>query len=128
MRKSLQILDSGIKFHKVIFEVILSPFFWILTLSGNTIIISFSYLFYFIEGDINSSLNSFIDALWWGFATATTVGYGDITPVTAQGKVLGVSLMLLGTALFGMYTAFFAHAIMENDFILIRKKKTNKEV
>jgi voltage-gated potassium channel len=34
------------------------------------------------------------DGLWWAFATATTVGYGDVTPRTDAGRVLGAALML----------------------------------
>jgi len=53
-----------------------------------------------------------MDALWWSFATATTTGYGDITPVTDTGKILSIILMLVGLALFSMYTALFAEAIL----------------
>ena len=53
-----------------------------------------------------------MDALWWGFATATTTGYGDITPVTIQGKILSIVLMLTGLAFFGMFTALFAETIL----------------
>ena len=65
-----------------------------------------------IESNGNSKLHSFIDALWWGFSTATTTGYGDITPVTTQGKILGILLMLTGMALFAMFTALFAETIL----------------
>ncbi len=86
--------------------------FILLTFLGNGLIGLFSLIFYFIEARENPKLLSFIDALWWGFSTATTTGYGDITPVTFQGKLLGILLMLTGTALFAMFTALFAETIL----------------
>lgn len=97
-----------------IFSLIKSPVFILLTLLGNSLIGLFSLIFFWIESGINPKLHSFIDALWWGFATATTTGYGDITPVTVKGKILGILLMLTGTALFAMFTALFAETILAN--------------
>ncbi|MFE0806465.1 potassium channel family protein [Streptomyces sp. NPDC058848] len=48
------------------------------------------------------------DALWWSFTTMTTVGYGDLAPTTAMGRVLAVGLMLSGIALLGVVTANIA--------------------
>lgn len=97
--------------------LITSPAFILLTIMGNTVIGLFSLVFYLIEHGTNAKLHSFIDALWWGFATATTTGYGDITPVTFEGKVLGILLMLTGTALFAMFTALFAETILTSTKI-----------
>lgn len=92
--------------------LIQSPMFILLTLFGNLFICLMSFVFYQLESAINPKIHSFIDALWWGFATATTTGYGDITPVTGEGKILGILLMLSGMALFGMFTALFAETIL----------------
>ncbi len=48
------------------------------------------------------------DAMWWAIATLTTVGYGDVTPVTALGKLLGGVVMLTGIALFVLWTRVLA--------------------
>ncbi len=48
------------------------------------------------------------DALWWGFQTITTVGYGDRYPVTDAGRLVGVALMTVGVGLFGTFTAWLA--------------------
>jgi voltage-gated potassium channel len=47
---------------------------------------------------------TFGDALWWSIVTTTTVGYGDISPVTPAGRVIAVILMLFGIGLIGMLT------------------------
>lgn len=48
------------------------------------------------------------DALWWAFVTLTTIGYGDLYPVTFWGRLLAVLLMSIGVGLFGIFTSFMA--------------------
>lgn len=48
------------------------------------------------------------DALWWSFVTVTTVGYGDLYPVTTAGRIIAAALMTVGVALFGTFTAYVA--------------------
>lgn len=108
-------------------KLFVSPLFLYLTLIGNTIIVSFAFIFWNLEKGYNHKLISFIDALWWSFATATTVGYGDITPVTMFGKILGIFLMLTGTAIFASYTALFAEAILGVEFLKLKLLETNTD-
>lgn len=95
--------------------LIKSPVFILLTILGNSLIGLFSLVFYLFESSVNHKIRGFIDALWWGFSTATTTGYGDITPITTQGKFLGILLMLTGMALFAMFTALFADTIITSS-------------
>jgi voltage-gated potassium channel len=60
---------------------------------------------YFAERDINPAIRSPFDALWWGISTMTTVGYGDVVPMTAEGRIAASALMLLGIGLFSAVTA-----------------------
>ena len=55
------------------------------------------------------------DALWWAVTTVTTVGYGDVYPVTTSGRYVGVITMFVGIAVAGSLTASMAS-------LLIRKK------
>lgn len=48
------------------------------------------------------------DALWWALVTVSTVGYGDLTPVTPQGRVIGSFMIILGVALFTVMTSLLA--------------------
>lgn len=59
-----------------------------------------------------ASIRSFGQAIWWAFATITTVGYGDVYPVTAMGRVIAVLLMLGGIAMLGVVTGSLASWIV----------------
>ncbi|WP_110111936.1 potassium channel family protein [Bacillus sp. CGMCC 1.16541] len=50
------------------------------------------------------NINSYSDAIWWSIVTATTVGYGDISPETLVGRFIAILLMLFGIGLIGMIT------------------------
>ena len=53
------------------------------------------------------------DALWWAFATITTIGYGDHFPVTFAGRVVAVVLVVFGLSFFGTFTAYVASFFLE---------------
>ncbi len=55
-----------------------------------------------------ASIQSLADAFWWAIVTTTTVGYGDEVPITDQGRLMAVILMLLGVALLAVLTAHIA--------------------
>jgi len=79
-----------------------------------------SLAFFSFEKGLNSNVNEFFDAFWWAFITVTTIGYGDIYPVTTEGRIIGMILSLLGVGLFSVITAELA-----NKF---RELSQNKEV
>ncbi|RKR76159.1 potassium channel family protein [Frondihabitans australicus] len=60
-----------------------------------------------------ATIVNFPDALWWAFVTITTVGYGDYTPISLEGRMIAVALMLGGIALLGSVTATLASWIVE---------------
>lgn len=55
-----------------------------------------------------ANITSYGDAVWWGFVTVTTVGYGDFTPVTVGGRAVAVVIMFTGAAAVGAVTAAVA--------------------
>lgn len=60
-------------------------------------------------------LDSFFDALWWSSATITTVGYGDVYPVTTAGRLVGVFTMVVGISTFAVVTARVAAFLTRDD-------------
>jgi voltage-gated potassium channel len=60
-----------------------------------------------------ATIVNFPDALWWAASTVTTVGYGDVAPVTGEGRFVGVALMLCGIALLGIVTASLASWLID---------------
>jgi voltage-gated potassium channel len=68
-----------------------------------------------LEGDVaGANITTAQDAIWWAYGTITTVGYGDRYPVTTGGRMLAVTLMTTGLALFGTWTAFLASWFVEH--------------
>lgn len=68
-----------------------------------------------VEGGENASIHSFADALWWAVVTITTVGYGDMVPVTVAGRAIGFVLMFGGIAFFSGLTANFASFLVRRE-------------
>ena len=60
-------------------------------------------------------LHSFGDAMWWSIATITTVGYGDVYPVTPVGRLLGAFTMVVGISTFAVVTAKVAEFLVRAD-------------
>jgi len=64
--------------------------------SALVIILGIVSIFYIESGQPDSQINSMIDAVWWTVATVTTVGYGDIVPVTDSGRIVAIFYMFFG--------------------------------
>ncbi|WP_052462619.1 potassium channel family protein [Nigerium massiliense] len=59
------------------------------------------------------NITTFGDALWWAFTTMTTVGYGDLYPITTMGRFVAVGLMLGGIAILSTVTAAISSWMVE---------------
>ena len=55
------------------------------------------------------------DGLWWAVVTVSTVGYGDVYPATAEGRILGGLLMMLGLGFVATLTAALAAHFVDED-------------
>jgi voltage-gated potassium channel len=63
---------------------------------------------YEAEHPSNPQFASFGDSLWWSIVTLTTVGYGDIVPITTEGRLVGVMIMVVGVGVLGVLAGSLA--------------------
>ncbi len=81
---------------------------------GSVAIVAAAVLFvgavvgYYSEHPTNPEFATFGDAIWWATVTLTTVGYGDIVPITTAGRIDGAAIMFMGVALLGLLAGSLA--------------------
>jgi len=84
-----------------------------------------SSLMYFIENEAQPDVFSSIPAaMWWGVATLTTVGYGDVYPITPAGKFLGAIIAILGIGMFALPAGIIGSGFIEE----IQKRQAKKRI
>jgi len=123
----IKLLRAGIlyvrvfRFLKVIWAfVVESKILYLLTLTFSIILTSSIAVYGFEHSVPTSPVKSMFDALWWAITTLTTVGYGDIVPVTFEGRVIGIILMTFGI---GIWTA--AISLLTVTLVEKKYKKSN---
>ena len=84
-------------------------------------ILASAMIMFSVEPDI---FNSFIDALYWATVSITTIGYGDIAPVTVAGKLITMLSSLVGVAVIALPSGIITAAYMDE----IKKKKSKLEL
>ena len=83
-----------------------------------------SALMYYAENDAQpESFSSIPATAWWGIVTLTTVGYGDMSPITALGRVIAGAMAILGIGLFALPAGILGSGFMQE----IEEKKAEKE-
>lgn len=85
-----------------------------------------SSLMYFFEHEAQpEAFSSIPQAMWWGTITLTTVGYGDVYPITLVGRILGAIVAILGIGLFALPAGILASGFSEE--LQARKAKKRKQ-
>lgn len=87
------------------------------------LIVTAASLAYLAERHVQpEAFGSIPAAIWWAVAALTTVGFGDVVPITPLGKMLGVVVMMFGFAMFavpvGIVATAFANEIHRRDFVV----------
>lgn len=84
---------------------------------GITLVIAFIIIMLsgILIAGIDPNIESIWDGLWWAWVTVTTVGYGDVVPVSVAGKLFGALLIFLGIGLFSLLTANFSAFFVSKD-------------
>jgi voltage-gated potassium channel len=80
-------------------------------------------IYYFEHAVQPDKFASIFDCLWWSIVTLTTVGYGDIYPVTAGGKIFTFFILLTGIGVIAIPSGLFASALTKT----IQSKKADEE-
>jgi len=102
----------------------------LLLVVATAIILTGAIVIFFAEsGHPDSQITTLLDAVWWTVSTVTTVGYGDIVPVTDVGKIIAVFYMIFGISILGIFlsvlgTRFYRLRFEkdEKDFSIVQKK------
>lgn len=82
-----------------------------------SVVVIFSTLIYYAERGVEgTAFTSIPNAMWWAIVTITTVGYGDMYPVTLWGRLIAAATMLCGLALFGMLMNVIGKTMMSSLF------------
>lgn len=79
------------------------------------IIFIFGVSGYAFEHAVNPAFATLDDSLWWAVVTLTTVGYGDITPITGGGRIVAVLNMVFGVLVYSLVIANFTRLIEEHS-------------
>lgn len=87
-----------------------------------------SFGIYMLERGENERIQNFGDAVWWSIVTTTTVGYGDISPVSLGGRIIAVFLMITGIGMIGTITANLATHWIEYSSKQVQKPDAVEEV
>ena len=70
-------------------------------------------LMYLVEGSVNPSFSNIPKSIYWAVVTITTVGYGDITPITFLGQTISVIVMLLGYSILAVPTGIISSELIK---------------
>lgn len=104
--ESLQTLGNVMKAKKEEFAVTFFVISLLLVFASSSV--------YFVEHDAQpEAFSSIPAAMWWGVAALTTVGYGDVYPITPVGKFLGAVIALLGIGMFALPAGILASGFAE---------------
>ena len=74
---------------------------------------SLGSVFYILEYGINENITGYLDAIYWALVTVSTVGYGDISPVTDTGKIIAMFGIVFGVAMISFVTSVMVSAFSE---------------
>jgi len=77
---------------------------------------------FLVERGSNPEIGNVGDGLWWALVTITTVGFGDITPVTTVGRFIGGSMMVGGMFTLAMFAGIVGHSLL-NAVLSIREEQ-----
>lgn len=77
---------------------------------------------YLVEVKANPAMNHLLDGIWWAIVTLTTVGFGDIVPVTGLGRIVGGTLMVSGMFTLALFAGIVGSSLV-SGMLSIREEQ-----
>ena len=102
----------------------MNKIFYLLVIAGIVVIAGTVIMYNLEKGAENSQMTTLLDALWWCVATVTTVGYGDVVPVTSLGRIVALVYMFFGITLITTLLAVISNTFYKKRF---EKEETEKK-
>jgi voltage-gated potassium channel len=94
----------------------MNKLFYLLFTAAGIIVIG-SFVIFSVESQHpDSQINSMLDAVWWTVSTVTTVGYGDIVPVTDTGKIVAIFFMFFGIGVLALFLSVLGTQFYKRRF------------
>lgn len=110
-KRTLYGIEHIPRYSLILIKALRTPLLLFFAAAGNVLLLISALIFFRVERTTNAQVEHFFDALWWAFSTVSTVGYGDITPVTFEGRIIGIFLMITGVIFFVGFTGIFVSVI-----------------
>lgn len=109
----------------IIMDEIRNRLLYIVLLSMITVTAG-AFTMYIVEHNApGSKITNLGDAVWWAVVTVTTVGYGDVYPVTFEGRVIATVIMIIGIAILGILISTLGAQFIESKIKNQRRKDEN---
>jgi voltage-gated potassium channel len=117
--ETIQTFGNVIKAKKMELFTAMMMVFFLLILSSS--------IMYYVEHDAQpKAFSSILSSMWWGIATLTTVGYGDVYPITPLGKLFGSMIAILGIGMVALPAGILASGFSSELSEKVEKKEESK--
>ena len=100
-----------------------------LFIASGLVILVGTIVMYNIESQVpNSKIKTLLDALWWCVSAVTTVGYGDIVPVSVIGRIVAIFYMFFGISMIGILLSVITTTFYKKRFEKEEREKREHEL
>lgn len=100
-----------------------------LFIASGLVILVGTILMYYIESQVpNSKIKTLLDALWWCVSAVTTVGYGDIVPVSVIGRIVAIFYMFFGISMIAILLSVITTTFYKKRFEKEEREKREHEL
>lgn len=115
--------QKALKRYKLAFKEIKTDLFVFLSATAFLLYVASLGIYYFEHNAQPDEFKSIFHSLWWAVATLTTVGYGDVYPITTGGRVFTFFILMIGLGIVALPAGLFASALEDSPENLKNKEK-----